>query len=106
MERRGAGRLGRRHGLFFAQLAIEKALKTHGVDARLAILFGSWAHGAATSSSDIDLTPRSDNTSIAEGFRMIRAMLAGAASAPSLEIVAIAIQEISLSVCGYSTMVA
>ena len=31
------------------------ALHVHGVDARLAILFGSWAHGTATSLSDIDL---------------------------------------------------
>ena len=32
-----------------------RALHAHGVEARLAILFGSWAHGAATSLSDIDL---------------------------------------------------
>lgn len=32
-----------------------RALHVHGVDARLAILFGSWAHGTATALSDIDL---------------------------------------------------
>ena len=31
------------------------ALRTSGVDARTAILFGSWAHGTATMLSDIDL---------------------------------------------------
>ena len=31
------------------------ALRTSGVDARAAILFGSWAHGTATMISDIDL---------------------------------------------------
>lgn len=32
-----------------------RVLRAQGVDARLAILFGSWAHGTATSLSDIDL---------------------------------------------------
>lgn len=32
-----------------------RALHAHGVDVRVAILFGSWAHGTATSLSDIDL---------------------------------------------------
>lgn len=32
-----------------------RALHAHGIDSRLAILFGSWAHGTATPMSDIDV---------------------------------------------------
>jgi predicted nucleotidyltransferase len=42
-----------------------RALRAQGVETRLAILFGSWAHATATSLSDIDvivLSPQFDRT--------------------------------------------